>query len=82
MRQNGVEQAVGAVASQSCFDRGRGIPGPLGFEQQIHVETIAAIRGNATGRGMRLLDVALFLEARQDVPYGRRRHTQPSRGHE
>jgi hypothetical protein len=53
MRQDRIEQAVGAVASQSRFDRGRGIPRPLGFEQQIHVEAIAAIRGNATGRGMR-----------------------------
>ena len=82
LRQNRVEQAVGAVTPETRLDRVGRAGWSLGLEQEIHVEAVPAVRRDASGRGVRLLDVALFLEPRQDVPDRRRRHTQPGRCHE
>ena len=53
---------------------------PLRLEQQVHVEAIAAVGRNAPGRGVRLLNVTLFLEPGEDVAHRRRRHAQARGG--
>ena len=82
LRQDRIEQAIGAVASETGLDGVRRPARPLGLEQKIHVEPVPAVRRDPPRRGMRLLDVALFLEPRQDVSDSRRRHTEPRRRHE
>ncbi len=80
VRENRVEQTVGAVAPQARFDGSGGARRPFRFEELVHVKAIAAIGRDASGRGVGLLHVPLFLEAREDVAHGRGRDAKPCGG--
>ena len=74
--KQGVEQTIRAATPQPRLDCGRRSLRTLGIEQEIHVETIATVRRNAAGRGVRLLDVAFLFQSRQDASHCGRRDTQ------
>ena len=81
LRQQRIQQAVGTLAPEPRLDRrGRAQRTPR-FEQQVDVETIAAVGWNSARRSMRLLDVALFFEARKNAADRGGRHAKTGRGH-
>ena len=79
LRQQRVDASVPGLAPQPRFDRRRGPIGPLRFEQHVDVDAISTIGRDSAGGRMRLLNVALVLEPRENAPNGRGRHTQTGR---
>ena len=77
LREDRVDERPRALAPQLGFDRAGGARRALRFEQQVDVEAVAAVGGDAAGRGVRLLDEAFFFEPGEDAAYSRRRHAEP-----
>ena len=85
LREHAIDQGSRSAAPQARLDgirRATARRRPLRFEEQVDVEAIAAIGRDAPGRRVWLLDVALFLEPREDAADGRRRHPEPGRAHQ
>ncbi len=77
------QRRLHGLSPQLLLDVHVGDGGSPALEQHVDERAIAEVGWNATGRGVRLVDVAMLLELRQHVSNGGRRHTEtaPVRDH-
>ena len=66
------------VLAQLVLDVRRGTCRTAALEQEIHEDSIPAIGGDASRRGVWLVEVAALLQVRQHTPHRGGRHAQPA----
>ena len=78
-RQQMVHQRrLSCVLAKLHFDVRRNASRAACLQQQIDENAVSAIGGDASGRGVRLMNVAAFVQLHQHIANGRRRHAQPA----